>query len=931
MPRIIEVFGDKARSNIVPVGTSINDFMVQRNPELKNFPMPTIAGHVKKEAIGKFPLTENDVEVVFRADWGQSLAKNETVVLVAILKPLGGGGGGGGSGGGILQAVLGVVMIAAAAFMWWNPLGWTALAGLSASFLGGMALTGGVLLLGGIMGMVGQQPKGISAEMNYEAASPTYSINASTNQARLLQPIPEGFGRIQIVPDIVANAYTTYEGNDQYMYIVYGIGRGQYVLHEMLFGDDVFWRDGKIIYGSSLVKDEGDIEVEIITPGNKVTLFPDNVESNSNVSQIQLFHQAHEDYSGWMGPYASPPSGTQAQKFQFDFLFPRGIGWYGDDGHLNSHSVSIGIRARKIDDYGQPLTDWEDISEFHTGRMNTTTAQRFSHFVDLPLGRYEFGVRNLNTSGSGGTDSKAIDDTYFDGLRAYLPGTLRYNQSCIAVKVKATNNLSNSASQEFRALYTRKLPVWDPKTRKWSAPQETRRFDAAIAWMLMSDQGGRLTADRIDLDSLYYCQQKCDEHEWNFDAYIDSAYSVLELVMQACLPYRVFPRLIGDKISFMYDEPNRPVKHVFTPRDITRGSLQPSWAVHTQLTPDNIIVSYLDEEYNYARREVECKLPDSLGEQPKYLQYPIGICNRNLAHDYGIYVAACNRYRRIKMEFGTESVSRLLFRGDIISIQHPRLRSLGFGKVLDWNEQLLRVDVDNSNCDFDPTTKMALWVCFNKPDGSVWGPVRIKKYFGGYLLFNKGDYELVKKQQGSPFSWFSAGYSSQPTHFALQTGKNIDRRFIIEDIQYTDLNHATITAMNDDPRVHSQVVPTPPWEYRNTNSSVTSLVVPAAVNVTTNSYNGMVRITWASVLGAQSYSLFYESVVLNSAGQVSQRGVPNQINDIVQTYIDIPYENFLVDSTYFLRVRAVNAQSSGPWSSPVYKVVRPKPVEDEDE
>lgn len=929
MPRIIEVFGDMARANMVPVGSSINDFMIERNPELKNFPMPVVAGHKKPHVL--VPATENDVEVIFRRDWVKPLADNETIVLVAILKPLGGGGGGG-SGGGIFQAVLGVVMIAASAFMWWNPLGWASIAGLSASFLGGMALTGGVLLLGGVMGMMGQQPKmlGASLETNNEASSPTYSLNASSNQARLLQPVPEGFGKIMIVPDLVANAYTTYEGNDQYMYVVYGIGRGEYVIHEMYFGDDAFWRDGEVIAGSSLVSDEKDMQVEIVKPGNAVTLFPDNVESNPNVTQIQLFHQAHEMYTGWMGPYSSPPSGTQASKFQFDFLFPRGIGWWADNGSLMTHSVIIAIEARKIDNNGNALEEFKSVGEFQTGKYNTTTPQRFSMFVDLPLGRYEFQFKNMNASGSGGTNTKFIDDAYLDGLRAYLPGTLKYSQSCIALKVRATNNLSNNASQQFKVLYTRKLPVWDPKTRGFSGLQETRRFDAAIAWMLMSDEGGRLTQDRIDLDALYYCQQQCDKYGWNFDAYIDTSYSVMELVMQACMPYRVFPRLIGDKISFMFDEANRPVKHVFTPRDITRGSLQPSWAVHTQLTPDVMIVSYLDEEVNYARREVECKLSDSEALQPKYLQFPLGICNRKLAHDYGIYIAACNRFRRIKMEFGTEQIGRLLFRGDVISIQHPRLHSLGFGKVLDWNEKQLRVDVDNSNCDFDPTTKMALWVCFNKPDGSVWGPVRIKRYFGGYLLFSKGDYDIVKAQQGSPFAWFSAGYASQPTHFALQTGNQIDRRFIIEDIQYQDLNHATITAMNDDPRVYNQNIPVPEWGYRNTNSTVSALTIPASFTVYANEWNGIVHIAWGSVLSAQSYTLSYRTVVVDADGGTTHTGLETRIQNIFSTWIDIPFENFLQGETYMFQVRAVNAQMIGPSTAPVMRLLRPMPEEPEE-
>lgn len=920
MPRIIEVYGEMAR--IVPVadGTSINDYMIAQNPELKNFPVPTVAGYIKQLPDGQVIPTEHDVDVIFRADWGKPLAKDDTIVLVAILKPLGGGGGGGGSGG-VVQAVLGAVLVITAALMWWNPMGWASIAALSGSFLASMALTGGVLLLSGIMGMFGAQPKGISADTYNEGSSPTYSINATTNQARLLQPVPESFGKIMCTPDIVANPYTLYQGNDQYMCAVYGVGRGEYVFHELYFGDDCFWNNGVLDYTSSLVSSSDDVQVQFVKPGDKVTLFPDNVESNVNVSQIQLFHKAHSDYTGWMGPWIVPPAGTKAQLFQFDFVAPRGVGWFADNGKLQNHSLNVAIQYRKVDDNDMPITNtWTDAPSTSSGSMATLTPQRWSHFIELPLGRYEFQVQNTNTSGSTDSNSKPVDELYLDGLRAYLPGTLKYNQSCIAIKVRATNALSNNASQQFKCLYTRKLPIWNQSTRTWSAPQATRRFDAAIAWMCKADWGGRLSDSRIDLDALAYCQKKCDENEWNFDAYVDTAYSVMELIVQACAPYRVFPRLFADKISFIFDEANRPVKHIFTPRDIRRGSLQPSWAVHTQLTPDDVIVSYLDEDVHYARREVDCVLPDSMSENSKYVQFPLGVCSRKLAHDYGIYIAACNKFRRVKMEFTTEAMSRLLFVGDVISIQHPRLRAVGFGKVVDWNEPYLRVFVDTADCDFDPITRQSLWAAFNKPDGSVWGPVRLTKYFNGYMQFNKSDYDVVKAQQGNPFQWLDVGASSQPTTFALLTGKSVDRRFIIQRINFEDLNHATITAMNDDPRVYSQVVPIPPWTYRNVNSSLNRLDYPLQISYTKRDANHTLRVSWSSIRGAESYTLYYQDYVDDGAGIITHVGYENYIRNITGTYIDIPYANFLKDKKYRIKVRSVAGTLVSAWSKILYLV-----------
>lgn len=914
MPRIVEIIGEQVHVHPVHDGMTLNKFAELTYPDYKNFPIPVLATQKKFDVLQ--PTKTEDLEIVRRDQWDMPLVGNQTIFVTALPKPQGGGGGGGGSGG-VFQTVLGATLIIAAALMWWNPAGWAAFAGMSAWTLGSLAFTGAILLLGGLMGT--QQPKApdYGGALGNEESSPTFSLNASTNQARLLQPIGEGFGQIQIVPDVVANPYITYEGNDQYLYEVYGLGRGEYAVKEILYGEEVFWRNGSVVVGSALVENASDVTVQIVPPGSAVTLFPDNVESNSNVSQLQLFPTGHPDYSGWMGPYTSPSPGTKASKFQFDFLFPRGVGHWNDKGELEGFNVGIGIQYRKVNDNGTALSGWTRLPDWWTPWLATLTAQRYSHFVTLPEGRYQFQVIRLN-AGSDGKGSYYVDDTYFDGLRAYLPGTLRYNQSCLAIRIKATNSLSQSASKELRVTYTRKLPIWNPQTRTWSAPVATRRFDAAIAWMCKTEWGGRLTDDRIDLDALYYCQQKCNQNGWNFDAYIDSSYSVLELISQACAPFRVYPRVIGDKISFVYDEANRPIKHVFTPRDIVRNSLIPSWATHTDTTPDDIIVSYLDEEQNYARREVQCTLPDSESREPKYVQYPIGVCNRKLAHDYGIYLAACNRYRRIKLEFKIEAVSRLLMAGDVVSVQHPRMHSLATGKVTDWNEEELLVYVDMMDeCASDPTKEKKLWVVFTDPKGKPYGPIQIVAYTEGFMKFDAADYAVVKRQQGNIFDWITAGFDCQPTTYALLGGNVVDRRYIIETVKFEDLNSATLTVMNDDNRVYNQKVPVPIWNYRNTNSMLQTIQNPTNMRAQWDTQNGIIRVTWGSTPGAQTWDIRYymTRIYINENNQVvTENGPESNIRNLTTPYIDIPVENFTLGYTYKFLVRAANNKGVSGWA-----------------
>jgi hypothetical protein len=881
MPRIAEVFGDQVHYYDVEVGSTINDFMIFKNPQLKNFPIPVIAG-TRKPGIFK-PNSVEDVTPVLRKDWDNPLAEIDIIVLVAVLEPKGGGK----NSGNIFQIVLGVVMVIVGIV--------TSATGIGSS----LVVTGIGLILSGVVGMI-MQPRLPSGAVGNEEAYPTFSFNGSANQARLLQPVPEGFGKIGATPDIVAQPYYTYENNDQYLYQVFGIGRGTYEVHTMSFGEEIFWRNGVLDSNSSLITSQNDVQIQLVAPGESVTLFPDNVESNPNVSGIRLYATNEDDYTGWMGPYTASPPGTSSDKYQIDFIFPQGVGRYDDKAKIRSVTIVVGIEYQEIDDYGNALGVW--LQTYFQISMNTLTPQRRSMFVYPNKGRYQF--RFVNTSETSTDKNKPWqDEVRVDGLRCYLPGTLKYTQSCIAVKIKATNNLSSNAQQQFRTVQTRILPIWDQVTKTWSVPVATRRLDAAIAQMCKSEWGGNLTDDRIDLDALAYCQSKCDEMEWNFDTFIDSPYTVLDLVIQSCLPYRVFPRLLGDKVSFMYDEKNRPIRHVFTPRDIVRGSLSPKWATHSDSTPDDVIVSYLDEDIFYARREVQATLPDSESREPKYLQYPVGVCNRKLAHDYGLYVAACNKFRRLSLDFGVETLGRLLHIGDIVSVQHPRLRSAGFGKVVDWDESTLKIYVDTMpTMDSAAIEKPNLWMILNDPQGSPWGPVKLTSFKNCCAQMDSSDFALVVGQSSNPFNWMTLGYQSQPTTWALQTGKNIDRRYIIQAVQFQDLEHATLTVMNDDPRVFDQKVPVPLWEYRQNNVMWTKLLPPDNFRVGYFSDRGVVGASWSGAVGAVAYEFEY-----GGSRDVYSRIRTDNLS------VDVSVELLSYEATNYFRVRSVDQSSFSKW------------------
>ena len=266
MPEAVLICGGQIRRRVTAEGPLVlRDLAGLLHPESEEFLAPTIA-----VAGGQPVLREND-------GWSLPIAPHAIVIFVEL--PMGGGGG-----SNPLTAILGVV---AAVMLAWNPGGQLALAlgmtgeltslGLSVGGVALMGLVNGAIMMGatalvGALGGFSGVPSGLSGAYDAATASPTYNINSSGNQARLYQPEPEGFGRMQITPDYIATPWVQYIENEQYGYFVYALGRGNYDVESMSFGDTVFWRASG---GVDSAYDN--VQVEFVPAGSPVTLFPDNV------------------------------------------------------------------------------------------------------------------------------------------------------------------------------------------------------------------------------------------------------------------------------------------------------------------------------------------------------------------------------------------------------------------------------------------------------------------------------------------------------------------------------------------------------------------------------------------------------------------------------------------------------------------------------
>lgn len=816
-------------------------------------------------------------------------------------------GGGGGGGSNPLQMVMQVAIIALAAAATWYIGGTGAFLGISALGLGGLAggLAGaGIMILGTmLMGALFQQktPSGQLGALDAAQASPTYSINASGNQIRMYQVEPECFGRMKIVNDFVANTWTQYIGNEQYGYFVYGIGRGRYDIESLQFGETVFWRNGEFVADTGYEIQD----LEFVEPGGTVTIFPDNVVTSDEVSGQELFAPNDEEFSGAIGPYTTNPPGTETNKLLCDFVFQQGIGRYNDQGQLGNYSVSWRIEYRSVDDLGNGTSEWATLADLSysdpTGK-GTPTPQRLTYTFDVTPARYQ--VRVVRTSDTTG-DGKTLDSLVWGALRAMLPGTYTYPISCIALSIKATNALTQGASQQFSSIVTRRLPLYDRAKKTWSEEVPTRSWAAAVSSVCRSQWGGRLADASIDLDTLWAIDERLQAKGWNYDAYIDGAYLVWTLLNEMCQSQCVIPRLVGPVLSFVEDRANRPATFALTPRNIVRNTFGVTYVTWSDETPDDVTIEYLDADAGFQQRDVTATLPESESEEPASLSI-LGITNRDHAHDVAVAYAAHNRWQRVVVECQTEALGRLINKGDICTVAHPRFRNTAAGAVKGWDEKTLSLDLALDMGRLYPEGYEGnVYISLAKPDGGIWGPCRIEatKPTARTVRFDAGDYSTLMLQgHGSPFEWLRDGYDGGlPTAWTAYTAREYQRRMVVDEVTSQDGLHYNLRLLNDDQRIYQyEDLPTPPWQGRGQLPTVDTLSAPQNFRGVIQSETS-VQLVWAGVPGAEWYD-----VEISATGTAWANVGQARLTQMVVS---------VSPGKVFARVRAASSILTGPWAT----------------
>lgn len=797
---------------------------------------------------------------VLRKNWGTVYARHGDIVAFKTLPQ----GGNGDSGKALRTVALIVISIYA-------PSAGASLAkswGIT-STLGAALVTAGVFYAGAalvnLMLPLPKQPSALSAA-EAAAASPTYSLQSQGNYARLGSAVPVQYGRMQAFPDFAAQPYAEFSSNEQFLYQLLCVGIGEYDIEQINFEDTPIES-----YGD-------DVQYEIVNPGETSTIFPQAVVNCAEVA-------GQEALTGvYVGPFTVNAAGTEITAVGWDVFCPRGLFKANNDGSYSAKSVVFLIEVQQIDDSGTPTGLWLSLAGTpYTITSNTTTPQRVSGRSDVPRGRYQVRFLRQDTKD---TSPTAGHDLNWSGFRGFLPDDNDYGDvTLLAMRIRASATLSSSVSRRVNVIATRKLKYWDVDS--WSVNAlPTSSIAYALADVCREVYGLGLTNNMFNVDQLLALQETWTERGDSFNGRFDNFVSAWEVLQQIARVGRAKPYIQSGIINFVRDEPKDFVSSMFTSRNTVKGSLTIQYLTPTEQSADAVEVEYIDQR-TWKPTKVISSLPGSTRQNIASVKL-FGVTDHAQAWREGMYMAACNVYRRKSIDLSTEMEGMIPTYGDLVAVGYDRLTAAQTGEVLSYDPVSLVLTVDQ---DVSFSDSEANYVLLRGRDGAPQGPYVVHAGGSKEIVFNENQDVVVDTGLDRERTTYTFGTQSTYTQLGLVTsvapgsGTQVQIGIVAEyvDVDNVALIHTADTGTPPDPldiRDLPGLVRTP--------DPVTGITLQTTLIQIGNNVRNRLDVSWSPSNGAEGYRFAWRI-----GTESNWTTFPDQQGTVVSV-LDIPEEQIQV-------------------------------------
>lgn len=419
-----------------------------------------------------------------------------------------------------------------------------------------------------------------------------FNISGTRNQVRQYEPMGLLIGDgVKVAPDVISIPYSYYENNDQYMGMILSPGINVYDFGDLYIGD-------------TLLSTYQDVQVWTAgfpgKPDQQIPLF-------TNVDQV-AGGELEADFNvpgPWMVRTTSPNTITIQVDITY-LLFDK-----TSKGKDKNNQETIQIEYRPV---GAGDTGWIN---FQTVLLvsSKTTGQRRTYRKDVTEGQYEVRVRRLgrDTDGSGATANfQWATLTSIQADKATYAGIPR-----IAIKIKATGQLSGTPDQIKAAMRARPMPFWDGQ--QWTtATDRTNGLSNPGAFVLQylrgfRDENGVLIAgmglsdSMIDIESFKDFMTHCRVMNFTYNKWISDARShddiISEVMMAGMGRYTWAP----GKLTALWVAQGQAAEGIVTMANIKKGEFQIDYSL--MQSADGIEYTYLDRAAGWEMKTLRVPLP----------------------------------------------------------------------------------------------------------------------------------------------------------------------------------------------------------------------------------------------------------------------------------------------------------------------------------
>ena len=684
--------------------------------------------------------------------------------------------------------------------------------GFAANMVAAGIMMGGAMLINAVF-----PPPGLPNSATPSTGSPTYSLSAQGNAARLGAPIPVNYGRMRIYPDFAAQPYSEYESNEQYLYQLFCIGQGENQISDIRLED-------------TPIANFAEVSTEIIPPLGKVTLF--------HTAVVNAAEAGGQDMSEaiTLGPYIVNAVKTEISRIAVDVVFPGGLmGVDEDDGDEYSVGVSLQIGAELVDDEGNPIGGGTTV---YNGTISdcTRTAIRRTLAADVAPGRYRVTVSRSTDKGP----DHEVRNCQLGGIKGYLVDDNEYGDvTLLAMRVRASANLSNNASRLVNVLNERLVPVWSPEG--WSTPQINRNPAWAFADAVRSRYGGDFADSELDLNGLHYLAGLFDSRGDKFDGRFDTEQSLWEALGKIGQVCRSGPVRQGNLIRCIRDQQTEVPSQVFGMANMSNFSVD--YVMHDDRTADAVKVTYWDETRDYTETTITCQLPDDTADNPQEVTL-FGCTQYEQAWREGMYLAASNRERRQMVSWTTGLEGHIPTFGDLVIINHDLM---GAGQQFGGIVEAISGSVLTLSSDVDMSGEH--WYCILRDRyGAPSAPLPI---------------EAVAPNQVrvlDTLPYIEEDPSREPTHYLIGQGAKVSWPVKITAITPEADNKITIAGCIESEFVHTVdqgVLPPPPPEVKPLPPGLVINNLLATQGGTVHA--PVIFLSWDIAVGADRYVIEYSA------------------------------------------------------------------------